>query len=418
MPITVPNVEHDSQPLTADEQNILDQVESALASARFLKNWWQQKDATGSYLTRFELNRAFNPPSTSFGFFDNIHINGCDCPIMGSVEEMLYDQPKGTMAGLFCREFREFVLRYFMRVSDYRQPSPYGYFNNPNLPVILRPLSWCPEESAKKAGFGYSQHFYKFRGSSRAQRFPESERFAIVDLRDIVDKYEWIVIKVRIFDFNLKFSPFGPNGVQVVVPLAEESYLAVSADFITDENQPSADELGRYGFGYAFLKTPQAGLFAYGPGMFKWAFKLITFRVLCSGEIRVHMVFVADRPEYILNLSMNPVAWIRQFGDLFSSGISSRSWGSPGNQPGFGQTSGLNGFDPVSTYISLANLFTGGWAAEDLCISREQLEKEMLLQHFTQHYELMVGSLLTWRQIPNWLDSSSLPEWVKSGRSA
>jgi hypothetical protein len=417
MSTTASNVEHDSQPLTADEQSILGQVESALASARFLKDWWQHKGAAGGYPTCFELNRAFNPPSTSFGFFDNIHIHGRDCPIMGSVEEMLYDRPKGTPASSFCREFREFVLHYFMRVSDYKQPSPYGHFSKSNVPAILRPLSWCPEESQKKAGFGYSQHFYKLRGSSRVERFHDSERFAIVDLRDIVDKYEWIVVKVRIFDFNLKFSPFGPNRVQVSVPLAEESYLAISADFIIDENQSSAAELGRYGFGYAFLKTPQAGLFAYGPGMFEWALKLITFRVLRNGEIRAHMVFIANRPERILNVSINPMVWGCQLGDLFSNGMFSRSW-FHSDQVGIRPATGLNSFDPVSAYVSLANLFTGGWAAEDFCISREQLEKDMLLQHFTQHYELIVGSLLTWRQIPDWLDSSSLPDWVKSGRSA
>ena len=223
---------------------------------------------------------------------------------------------------------------------------------------------------------------------------------------------------MKIFDFNLKFNPFGQNALQVLVPLAEESYLAVSPDFIVDEDRPSATELGHYGLGYAFLKTPQAGLFAYGPGMFELAFKLITFRVLLSGEIRVHMVFVANRPERILNLSMNPVAWTQQLGDLLSGGMFSRAWGQPASQDGPKSSGEFNGFDPVSSYVSLANLFTGGWAAKDLCISREQLEKEMLLQHFTQHYQLIVGALLTWKQIPNWLDRSSLPDWVLSGRTA
>jgi hypothetical protein len=41
----------------------------------------------------------------------------------------------------------------------------------------------------------------------------------------------------------------------------------------------------------------------------------------------------------------------------------------------------------------------------------------MLIQHFMQHYQLMVGSLLTWRQIPSWLqrDQGHLPEWVIRG---
>ena len=41
----------------------------------------------------------------------------------------------------------------------------------------------------------------------------------------------------------------------------------------------------------------------------------------------------------------------------------------------------------------------------------------MLVQHFMQHYSMIVNALLTWRQIPNWLDEKSLPEWVKTGVS-
>src|SRR5947209_6047357 len=75
-------------------------------------------------------------------------------------------------------------------------------------------------------------------------------------------------------------------------------------------------------------------------------------------------------------------------------------------------------FDPVYTSVSLANLLTANQAAEQFCISREQLEKDFLAQHFTQHYTTIVGSLLTWRQIPNWLDAQALPEWVVTGRSS
>ena len=51
-------------------------------------------------------------------------------------------------------------------------------------------------------------------------------------------------------------------------------------------------------------------------------------------------------------------------------------------------------------------------------ISRRQLEKDFLVQHFKQHYVTIVGSLLTWRQIPDWLDGRALPEWVLTGKSS
>jgi len=43
---------------------------------------------------------------------------------------------------------------------------------------------------------------------------------------------------------------------------------------------------------------------------------------------------------------------------------------------------------------------------------------ETLLHRYTHQDDLIVGSLQTWRQIPDWLDSASLPEWVVQGVSA
>ena len=74
--------------------------------------------------------------------------------------------------------------------------------------------------------------------------------------------------------------------------------------------------------------------------------------------------------------------------------------------------------DPALFYVSTANAISNGSAARSLCISKEQLEKLFLLQHFKQHYQAVIGSLLTWRQIPNWLDERNLPSWVISGLSS
>ena len=78
----------------------------------------------------------------------------------------------------------------------------------------------------------------------------------------------------------------------------------------------------------------------------------------------------------------------------------------------------MDSLDPVYGFVSLANILSANQAAQQLCISREQLNKDFLAQHFTQHYVTLVGSLLTWRQIPDWLDSAALPEWVVLGRSS
>ena len=367
--------EESAAALTPDELALLRQVDSALESARSLRQWWRQKDATGGYAARFELSRAFNPPSTSFGFFDTAHLGNGSYQVMGSVEEMLFDTARKERVPALRNEFREYVLRYFMRVSDYRQPEAAVEPDTPSAAGLKSPLSWCPQPSASWAGFGYSQHFYKLRDSGDIGRFSDDQRFAIVDLREVMAKYEWIILKVRIFDFNLNFAPFGADRLQLTVPLREESYLVLSPDFIVSEDRPSAPELGRYGFGYAFLKNPGGGLLAYGPGMFELAFESITFRILASGEIRTELVFVANRPEKILNFSPDPLAWSRQVADFLSMGMFSQVLGPTAAQNAWFPPGPSNGIDPLSAYVSFANLLTGGLAAKNLCVSKEQLEK-------------------------------------------
>jgi hypothetical protein len=139
--------------------------------------------------------------------------------------------------------------------------------------------------------------------------------------------------------------------------------------------------------------------------------------VLADGQTRVHMVFVANRPERILNLSLDPITWGFTLADLMSFGLTSRFLA-----PLQGVLDRLpfrgGNVDPVYAYIWLANVLTGGQAAKQLCLSREDLDKQFLLTHYRQHYQTIVGSLQTWRQIPDWLDSTALPEWVVKGISS
>ena len=46
------------------------------------------------------------------------------------------------------------------------------------------------------------------------------------------------------------------------------------------------------------------------------------------------------------------------------------------------------------------------------------VEKLFLFYHFTAIYTLIVNSLLTWRQIPDWLDSDALLGWVAKGENS
>jgi hypothetical protein len=406
-----------SPELSEKDRLLLAKVQPALEAGRALQAWWEQANAEKQYQESFQLTRAFNQADISFGFFGEATIKDKKMPVMGTVEEMLYDQPKHSDHKKLRDEFREFILHYFLRITDFREPEAcIGEQQLSNLPEWLQELSWCPDLKFVSAGFGYSQYFYKKRSNGLVGKFPDNQRFSIVDLRRLISEYEWIVAKVRVFNFDIKFSPFGRTRPQAVVPLHEESYVVLSSDFITDETNPSPEVAGSYGFGYAFIKQSHPGdILAYGPGLFAAAFERITFRILHCGQTRVHLAFVANRPAQVLRFPV--LDWTMRVADVASFGMTSRflmplleAW-NKAESPG-------HGFDPLIASLTLANLLSGGFVAQDLCISKKQIEKDMLLQHFRQHYQMLLGSLFTWRQIADWQDADRLPAWVITGTTA
>jgi hypothetical protein len=153
---------------------------------------------------------------------------------------------------------------------------------------------------------------------------------------------------------------------------------------------------------------------AYGPGQFDAGFQRIDFKLHSDGHVQACLLFAVNRPERILNLSLNPLSWSVLGAEVLSLGTLS-----PALAPfrrALGSSDRATGIDPVFGFITLANLMTGGLAARDLCISRERMETDFLIQHFMQHYEVISGSLVTWRSVGDWLDQASLPAWVVEGR--
>ena len=408
--------------LTDDDRAVIDRVEGFLRDGLALNQWWIQADATNSYAQRFPLDREFNRPAGAYGFFDQVQLESGPLPIMGNVQEMLYDQPRtpaasrASAAEWMRDQIREFVLHYFMRISAFREPEAYVPDRPIMPPGFLQSVSWCPQEDILRRGFGFRQLYYKLKATGEVGKFPTRERPAIIDVREIGTKYEWIVLRVRIFDFNFTFKPFGPGGPALVVPLNERSNLIMSEQFIEDQQNPERGVLGRYGLGYAFVRELIPGLTGYGPGEFRAAIETFRFDVLESGEARVRMVFVADRPERVANIRIDPVNWGFGLADLFSFGLTSRLLAPVKNALDKLPTN-VATFDPVFPSISFVNALTANQAAETLCISRETLETEFLVKHFMQHYQTIVGSLLTWRQVRDWLDSAAVPEWIVAGRS-
>src|SRR5262249_25236817 len=218
-----------------------------------------------------------------------------DLRIMGCVQEMFYDRQKQASPEKIRPQLREFVLRHFMRVSHLRTPEPaVSGQKAPNS--YLRALSWLPEESDSRVGFGYEQLYYKLQATGEIGKFADDQKSEIVDLREVGVKYAWILLKVDIFNFNLSFSPFGAGAMRLQYPMKESTYLVLGAPFVSNMENPAAGVLARYGFGYAFLPyAPEPGVVAYGPGHFAAAIQTVDFMLCESGEIRARAAFIVNR---------------------------------------------------------------------------------------------------------------------------
>ncbi len=418
--------------LTETERQLLEATPGALRDAVDLLQWWQKADASRSYKYQYpETETPHRPGDLSYGFYDDVPLTSraqpITVPINGNVQEMFYDDPKSppgeeleqVAADLMHEQIREFILKYFMRVSDFRQPEL---------------VEEDKKDTGEITGFGFSQLFYKRVGSDEIGRFDESEEDAIVELtefetgRDGEAPYEWIILKNPIYGFGFDFKPFGKildkligvSGPEVKIPAAVFNYLVISKDFVvneeyaTDPKDPDAVR-ARYGFGYAFVNDPEPSVYGYGPGELEPAFEQLVWEVRNSGEVRVKAAFVAQEPTAVLNLSVDPLAWGFQFTKALGGEVPEvlqplqKAW----TQLPFSNLT----FDPILPTVRFLNLVTLGQAAK-VGISKDHIIKEALFIHFMQHYQTIVGSLQTWRQIRDWLGKAEpLPEWVVSGRS-
>jgi len=170
-----------------------------------------------------------------------------------------------------------------------------------------------------------------------------------------------------------------------------------------------------YGLGYAILKEPEDpdDLLAYGPGHFQAGFQTIDFVMDAHGTVSARLAFAVDRPKKVMNIPFDPVGLAYGLVNKLTLGASGRLADSLGGiLPSFLTPTGL---DPVLSYIALANGLTGGAAAEHFGISRVELERFFLVQHFQQHYQMMTGALTTYRSVSDWLAGSSIPNWIRTG---
>ncbi len=417
--MVVDSMEEMNGPLVA--ASALNGAENAMTKALALRRWWEQVDASDGYRERSQLMQTYNAPDKSFSFYGMANLGARDLPVMGEVEERIFDQPKGTNIEGVRRELREFVLRYLLRVSDFRKPSAFVMEKNRRPAGCLRRLNFCQDETINQKGFGFSQWYHKKSDNGVIGRFADDKRFEITDLREIGKTFDWIMLGVKIFDFTFTFTPFGQNLPQLTVPLEESSFLMICPEFIVDQSglrvmKSGERVIGQYGFGYGFVPNPTARTLGYGPGEFEVAFQHIHFRLLENGRVHVQLVFVANRLQKVVNVPLDPIRFGLNIADWASFGVAK-----PALAPlrlALNKLPSVPLVDPITSLIDLVNFVTVGEAGRILCISRRRLEQVFLIRHFLQHHDMINGALQTWRGIEDWTDEALLPEWVKTGVSS
>lgn len=398
--------------MTAVDREIVRLADSTLARGTELLQWWERKDAAGDYPERIDVVRQYAEGDGSFGFFDKALVGGAQMPVMGIVQEMFYDRQKVASPDVVRDQMREFVLHYFMRVCQFREPEPTPGAGAASRAAVEEALTWLPGEAERRVGFRYQQLYYKLAGSGRIGKFSASERERIVDLRRVGETYDWIVLKVDIYDFQLSFAPFGDGAPKMQVPLKEAAYLVLGPAFVRNADAPAPGVLAEYGFGYAFLPyAPPDGppMLAYGPGHFACAIKSVAMRVMDDGEVRLRAAFVVNRPDRITSMDIDPVGWGLTAADRLTLGRASRltsAMRSMADRLPFR----MSKVDPLVAFISASNALTGGMAGRRLGISMETLERRMLLQHFMQHHAMFMTSMRAWRAVPDWTDPAQVPE--------
>ncbi len=405
----------------AQDYRILDRVETAIRQGTQLWDWWRNADARQSYARRFDLIPSHQGEGGIYAFFDVAPVDGNPLAVMGVVQEIFFDQPRirpgedAAAAALWMRDqIREFALHYYHRVMKIAQPQLYPDLSEPNLPELLRNLSFWPTRGLDIAGFGARQLYYKLQDSGEVGMFPAEDRNRIVDVRAVGTKYEWVVLQLDFYE-QVGLKPFGPDGPQLIGYSSDQPYVILTKDLIVNQDDPAPHLLGSYGPGYCFLAHPGSGVLAFGPDKVEPAFDAVQFNVDRSGKVIGRSIFVIPQPARIFDVPLNPLLWGLGLTSLFTLGMADPLI-RPLERTVRRLPGGSLGFDPVFTGIDALNRMTGGWTERELCLSRESIYVDALYLHCTVIYEEMMAALQTWSRVPDWLDREAIPEWVRAGR--
>ncbi len=422
VPADTPTHDHGLQ-LTAEDKAVLAHVDKAYTTGRELKDWWDDISTRKAFTNTFTLIQEFDRPDSNFGYLEKGPAGHCRSqPVMGEAQDLFYDTTKEPNTQTAKRhgakwmneQIREFALRYFLRVTSSRTSEAFPEKGDPSR--FLRWASQCPKERDERKDIGFYQMAYKLKDGGRIGAFSKAEQQTFVDVREIGNRYDWILAKARIFDFQLSFSPLGPKVPPlVIIDNKEHLYILFTPYFNVDRQNPEEGVLGEYAMGFSIVQPPPANsLFTIGPQVFTMGFNYFKFTVYDTGQVRVQIVFCCNQLDGIFPLPASPIDWALLGADLATFGASSRLLGPLQKQIESLPFNKVT-FDPFFGALTALNAVTGGSAGRDYCISKEEVLKFILRKHGFVFNQLIGDSLRVWRQIPDWLDTPNLPSWVTKG---
>jgi hypothetical protein len=313
------------------ENLLIQKTELALVEGGELEQWYRRSEP-GLQFFPLKLKGKYKLPYQATGFFETVTIGGKERSVMGCRQDIELGKLPGENGPKLLQEF---VLGHFQRLGN-----------------------WTYEDKAL-GGFTFEKTLYKTHGGT-IDRFSDEHRPGPLDLRELSDKYAWILLTVHIHDFMMKMGP-----IQRRIP--EAAYVAPNPTFLRVVENPSSDIAHQVSIGYPFVDVaPHRNIFGFGPGKFGAAVKLFSFFLTSAGEVRVRMVFIAaPRSQKVFD-----------FGRRIP--------------------------DPIYGGAKIMHYLTLGLANAQ--VVRDRMDKQMLSLHCEVHQTLMDGIGTVWS---NWLKQNS-----------
>lgn len=403
-------IDPESAPLKPQDFKRLESIETFLSRGLALKDWWlrtfgptppelteenvQEILQAGPHLTCFRLIRPSElwPENISYGFFDHASIRGHTIPVVGRVQQVLFDQPmwgsdvdarhqdltpeqKEFVLNPWRDNLREFVWKHLLSSSGFTAPHlPHAEPGQRPLDPYLGALSWHPRSPGLERRWrGAHNHklYYRRRDNGKVGRFWQADRHKIT-LHDTEERgpYRWVVLQTSLAGSKLDLDVLGPKPwFRPRLPLVRSQLGVMSQDFLHSNESTTSPDLGGYTFGWS--SSPDIGDDpAHSAG-----FSLFRFQVRPDGRILVHLVHVAERPPSPALHSPRRLA-------------------------------------SLLTSARLLDWTTQGWSGRTLGISAEHIERQILTASAIDFSKLVDNLIYVWRAVSDWTHPDGLPRWV------